>query len=273
LTKPAVEMPANNKTRIGWRDGSTVSGTFQRLTADALELLPVWSESPVTISLERAREIQFPEPSNAVVKGSDHLVGNGFSLHGNLKTMGSTVPGDELLGWQAPGAAHPVPFAEGIEGNVIRHPFSASVPSSIGTIGRGRLYLTNGEVLVGTVVSMTSEKVTFLSPISGQVSVPSEAIRAVDIGAAGRILNGFSDAEWEEIEDFEDEIVLEEDSVLIRGGGFGNPSLLLGDRISFDAEWAESYGAITIRLFADGAETGSPSTDLIIAAQGNRLFV
>jgi len=267
----AVPNPAK-LTRIAWFGGATISGDFQQVDGSALSLRPAWSEKPVSVGLGNAREIRFPESKGAPLAGNDSLSGEGFAIGGTAKILGND-PKQSLVGWLPPGASEPVPFAEKIEATITRGPHPTAEPKMASIIGQGRVFLTNREILSGSLISITKDTVHFKSRVTGQIAIPSSQVEAVDIGSAGRVLEGFGDSEWEEIEDYEEEVTVTKEKVHLKGGSFGNPSLLLGDRVHFTAEWLKSYGAMTLRFFADGPDEGSPSTDIIIAAQGSRLFV
>ncbi|MEX2579258.1 MAG: TlpA disulfide reductase family protein [Verrucomicrobiales bacterium] len=261
-----------NSTRIAWFGGSTASGDFERVGPEELVLSPSWSEEPVRVVLADAKEVRFPEVAAAAEKGTDLLTGRGFSLRGTTKAIGNGNS-DSLIGWRAPGSSKATPLADGFEATINRDPHPATAGDLPGIIGRARLYLVNDEVLVGDLISIEPERVRFSSPITGRIEVATGQIRAIDIGSAGRVLTGFRDSQWEEIEDSEDEVTSTPETVNFTGGSFGNPSLLLGDRIHFDAEWKKSYGAMTLKLFAASPQANTPSTDIIIASQGNRLFI
>lgn len=267
--RPEESRDSGETTRAAWFGGTTVSGELLGLAPSTVTLSPSWSDEPVQVSLANAREIRFPETPGFAPRSRDRLEGEGFALRGTLRPLTESTD-SRLLGWEAPGADQPVPLAEGAEASATRGAFGAT---GVNPIGQGRVYLTNHEVLAGSIVSMTTELVYFNSRVTGVREIPTEHILAVDIGGAGRVLEGFGDSEWEEVESSEEQVAVEGDTVTLRDGSFGNPSLLVGDRVRFRTQWEESYGAVTLRLFADGAETGSPSTDIILAAQGNRLFV
>lgn len=260
------------KSRIAWHDGSSISGRFSELSDEAIALEAEWSSGPLNLNLKNAKEIRFPDETIAPIEGTDQLEGEGYTLRGAILPLAQKA-GQSLIGWLPPGAESPVPFSENASAKVTRFPHASANPDLTSLIGQARLYLRNDEILVGSLISIGNDEVAFTSRITGPIKVPASHIRAVDIGSSGRLLDGFADLEWEEIEDEEDEVVLTRDSATIRGGGFGNPSLVLGDRIHFSAQWKQTYGAITLKLFTNGSDENSPSTDLIIAAQGNRLFV
>ncbi|MEM1441094.1 MAG: TlpA disulfide reductase family protein, partial [Verrucomicrobiota bacterium] len=261
-----------SSTRMAWQDGSNVSGKLESLGFGETTLLAEWSREPLQLKLDAAKEIRFPEPENAIIAGSDVLSGEGFELHGAAQALQSNE-GPSLIGWLPPGATDPVPFAEGIEAKVTRFPHATSNPSLTSVIGQARLHLVNGEVLVGSLVSVDEEEIRFKSRITGDITLPSNQLSAIDLGSSGRVLEGFEDPEWEIVDAEADSVELSRDTEVLRAGGFGNPSLILGDRIHFSAKWKQTYGAVTLRLFTQGSDENSPSTDLIVAAQGNRLFV
>jgi thiol-disulfide isomerase/thioredoxin len=266
--------PPASLTRIAWSSGSSLSGRFVRLNADEITLQPDWSPAPIESALPGAREIRFPENAEPLSGGSDRLLVSGMSLRGHVRLAEAGESGDApLLAWQPPGAERAVPFAGDASIEITRGAFGGNESDPPATLGQARLYLDTDEILTGTLVSIEPEKILFESRITGRIEVDPVKVRAIDIGTAGRVLAGFRDPEWEEIEATEDEITLTPEAATLRGGTLGNPSILLGDRIRFQADWQETYGAMTLRLFASGPDASHPSTDVIIAAQGNRLFI
>lgn len=259
-------------TRVAWFAGSTTSGDFQRIGANELVIKPDWASQPVRVTLDDAKELRFPEFKAPIHKGNDKLVGRDLSLRGSVKALQEDAT-STLIGWKVPGAKSATPLAKEAEVEITRDPYPATKGDLTAIIGRARIYLVNGEVLVGDLISIKPDVVVANSPVTGRIEILANRIRAIDIGSAGRVLTGFRDPEWEEIEETEDDVVSTPDKVNLKGGSFGNPSLLLGDSIKFDAEWKRSYGAMTLRLFASSPQDNTPSTDIIIAAQGNRLFI
>ncbi len=274
-----VRPGAAPATRIAWETGTSISGAFLGIDPASLKIQPPWTGSPVAASLAGARELRFADGAAVPRTGRDTLaIDDKLSLLGTLRLSDGSLDigtdsGSGLLAWQPPGAASPSAFASGCALSVVRSPLPAGDAEAPVALGQARLYLETDEILVGSLVSFSEDTVVFESRTTGQVDVPAARVRAVDIGTAGRVLEGFRDPEWEINEDKPGEVVIEPDTATMKSGSFGNPSLLLGDRIRFDAEWRESYGAMTMRLFAAGPDSGSPSIDIIVAAQGNRLFV
>lgn len=264
-TRPETE------TRIAWYSGPTVSGEFLALNGKQLTLEPEWSSDPVETNLVDAKEIRFPPASVPVNTGTDLLTGIGFSLRGVARTADGNQFPQSLVAWEAPGAIEAVPLADAVEATIERSKFPANRAQPPASIGRARLFLRNDEILTGDLVSLTKETIYFNSPITGALEIPTTDVRAIDIGTAGRVLEGFNDSEWEEVEEADDEVVMEGESTTFTGGSFGNPSILLGDRLYFDAYWKRSSGSMTLKFFTSSAEAAS--NNIVILAQGSRLFV
>ncbi len=265
---------AEQTTRVAWPSGTTICGQFVRLGPGSLELRPRWTESAVVASLVGSREIRFPENPEPLLTGTDVLTLGSLTLRGSVRLAPPAGPSTgALLSWQPPGAIAAVPFAPQADLTILRSPYTDAEADSQVSLGQARLYLNSEEVIAGEWISLDQEKVVFESRITGRVEIPVREARALDTGLSGRVLEGFRDPAWEENEEATEDVVLTPETATLRKGGFGNPSLLLGDRIRFDADWQESYGAMTLRLFASGPDAGNPSTDVIIAAQGNRLFI
>lgn len=259
-------------THVAWNDGSSASGKLLRMDGGEAEFHPEWSETPVTVKMEKIRRIQFPRYDAPLDEPGDVLRVPGrssASLKGTLELGGNGTPPSSLLAWRPPGAENASPLAEGVHGEALRHSF----PSHLPVARQSRLHLVNGEILVGSLVSLDAEAVRFESPVTGPVRVPQEAVRALDLAGKNLVLRGFSDPGWRvQGEDGEKGRIRGDELTLQESGGAGHPQLLLGDRVRFTGRWKQSYGAMTLRLFASSGDPSTPSADFILAAQGNRIL-
>jgi len=271
---PGTVFPEpSSSTRIAWHTGTTLSGRFLQISPGELTLAPPWAAEPVVAQLDGAREVRFPENTEPLEVATDTLTAPGISLRGTMRLAAAGSTGPALLSWLPSGALAAVPLTQEEAITISRSPLAEEVAGQQVSISEARLYLRDDEVLTGRLLAVTPEKVSFESRITGRIEVSAIHLRALDTGTAGRVLQGFKDSEWEEIEEVEDQVVLTGDKATLKGGSFGNPSILLGDRVRFNAEWTESYGAMTLRFFTSGPDNSTASTDIILAAQGNRLFL
>jgi len=268
-TSPALE---ESTSHVAWYSGTTISGQFCNVNSSQLYLHPSWSEDPVPLMLTYAKEIQFPKSQAPLEPAVDHLVAENLSLYGTVSVL-HEARSPNLLGWQPPGADAPIPFADKTWASITRPARLATSAGIASSIGQARLFLINDEILSGELISIETNLVNFTSRATGQIAISSDLIRAIDIGSAGRLLDGFGDSEWETFEEEEGQVSLTKETVTLSGGGFGNPSILLGDVIEFDAKWQQSHGSFTIRLFAESEAPETPSTDIVVAAQGSRIYI
>ncbi|MEM7699488.1 MAG: TlpA disulfide reductase family protein, partial [Verrucomicrobiota bacterium] len=271
------EMGANLDPENGpgihlvWFAGTSVSGELRRLRNGGLSIQPSWSKDALLTNLVAAKEIRFGQPDRRFDPAPDRLEIGDVITRGSLRPVDPIEEGQASFGWLAPGARSPVPFSDGIEATVTRDAYGSTPPNR--TVGRARIHLINNETLAGEVISIDKDFVRFSSRFTGEIDIPQTHVRALDIDTAGRIMRGFQDHAWETYEVDENDIDLGEDRVVMKSGGFGNGSLLLGDKITFRAEWKDTYGAITLRLFGSDEQETTPATDLVLATQGNRVFV
>jgi thiol-disulfide isomerase/thioredoxin len=261
-----------SSTRIAWHSGTSLSGNLVSLGPDKLKVSPPWSSEPVDTSLAGAREVRFPEKSEPLDFASDTLSTGSTVIRGTMRLANGGDSGG-LIAWQPSGALAAVPISQSARVTIKRGPAGEVDMISPGTLSQARLYLENNEILSGTLVSVTPDEIEFESRITGKVKLPASRFRAVDTGTAGRLLEGFGDPEWEKVEEVEGEVLMTPTLVTLKGGRFGNPSILLGDRVHLEATWKDGNGAMTVRLFAAGPDDSAASTDIIIASQGDRLFI
>jgi len=264
--------PRTDITKVAWHSGTTVSGDFCSVEKNCLTLKTEWSERPLALQLNHAKEIQFPQTKVPLEPSADRLIAENLSLFGTVRVLPKAI-GNTLLGWQPPGADAPIPLAGKSAASMTRRAHSADRTDNGSSIGQARLFLTNDELLSGELISIRGGKIDFTSRATGRITISPDLIRAIDIGRAGRILRGFSDPEWEVFEETEEQVDLKKESATLTGGSFGNSSILLGDVLCFDAKWKQSTGSFTLRLFSESEAPDSPSTDIVVAAQGSRLYI
>ena len=111
LPSPAPPQPDPQVTHVAWYSGTNVSGEFKSVDQNRLSLHPGWSDEPIALKLDHAKEIQFPESTTPPEPAVDHLTADNLSLYGTVKVLPKTV-GESLLGWQPAGASEPIPFSE-----------------------------------------------------------------------------------------------------------------------------------------------------------------
>lgn len=289
------EISETPLSRLSWYDGGIISCEVVSISHDTVRVNPTWLGKEFTAELKDAKSLHFPESNDPVIQPSDRIK-SGALLIGGALTPGNQGASNTLLSWKPIGSENASPMAESRTVEITREAY----PGATEVVGDARIYLTNDEVIAGKLVSINDKEVEFSSYLTGPVKIPYAKVRAVDIEGAGLVPNGFIDKGWEilppsendeedeleptdlidgieldEIEDAEEvkDITMSDDKVVLRKGGFGHMNLLVGDRIRFHTKWESNYGVFTLRLFCSDFSRDSPSTDLLIGAQGSRILV
>jgi thiol-disulfide isomerase/thioredoxin len=128
------------------------------------------------------------------------------------------------------------------------------------------------------VLSWSAKEVVLRSLISvdGQASrLPVEQVRALELPGEGLKPRGFEDPGWVAVRGGGKGVKLDRAAgkvVLAPGSMFGHGSFLQGRRLTFQVGSSESYGAIRVRLFADGLQEKSAHLALLIMRSGNTVY-
>ncbi len=275
LPKPAELVKAKSQSHVAWHDGSTVSGALEEISDGSVRIKPIWSGQSLDAVLEDASQLIFPTSEKEIQYADQKISTSGISLLGKVET----APGDGTkenqgsLAWRPVGSLNASVLNDGARASITHSSHASNLGAS--DIGEARLFLTNGEILSGTLLSVQTQSVNFTSANTGEISIPTSKVNAVDMTAAGKVLKDFADKDWEAHSATEDGkgITMAKDRVVLRKGTFGHPSILAGDLIRFRGTWKNSHGSITLRLFAADRDRGSPSVDVVFAAQGKQMFV
>ncbi len=173
---------------------------------------PSWPPSRV-----HASSVSRRTPNSSPAR-TPHRRGPDAPRHGSTRPTGSRrTPRPPRLATR-PGAIAAVPFSTGADLTIVRSPYADADAEPPVALDQARLYLRNEEILAGELVSFDTEKVVFQSGITGRVEVPAKEVRAIDTGTSGRILEGFRDPEWEEIEEAAEDVTITPESATLRGG-------------------------------------------------------
>ncbi len=160
--KATIPAP-HGSTRIACLSGTTLSGDFLQIGSGEFKIAPPWSSAPVSVKLDDAREIRFPENVEPLGIAYDHLSAAGVSIKGTMRLASTGATGGNLFAWQAPGAITPVPLDNTIKLSITRSPLTdrGTIPQS--SLAQARVYLNDDEILTGRLISVSPEKIQFES--------------------------------------------------------------------------------------------------------------
>src|SRR5690606_10184705 len=131
-----------------------------------------------------------------------------ISLRGTMRPADAGSTGAALLTWQPAGALAAVPLEPRENITITRSPLDDEISGQQVSLSQARVYLSDDEILAGRLLSVSPAKTLCQSRVTGRIEIPATHLRALDTGMAGRILEGFKDSEWEEIEEIPDQVVV-----------------------------------------------------------------
>jgi len=273
---PVAKVEPDKTSLIGWYDGMTLRGEMQSINDLTVVFQPEWSKSPIEAKLHRARQIKFPELPKSTELAGAKIIASGLSLQGELRVGNNSKPPGSLIAWQPVGSENSSLFAEGnAPTRIVRINYPAK--DRIADRDDARLFLSNNEILSGELISIEEKSVRFSSKTTGEIEIPGEKIRAIDLENKDQILRGFEDQGWRAFAEKDNEKGVEQtkDKIILDGGTFGHPTIMVGDYIRFRCDWkgSNNYVALTVRLFSADNKPNTPSFDVVLAMQKDQLFV
>ncbi|MEM8953919.1 MAG: TlpA disulfide reductase family protein [Verrucomicrobiota bacterium] len=244
-----------------WLAGNLVAGDSQGVSVQTdFSAKPVRSsvDDLARIELKMQKGEEAPEPIPFAER--DRLIAAGKTLQGRLVTGGAG------LEWRPMGATRAVRLRDLDSVEFTR----AIAPGGPGIGADSLLYLKSGDIVPGELRSVSESVVEFESALVERREYPAEEVSAVQFVAAEVEMEGFGDDAWERMRGTTDAIELEGDKLVLKpGGSFGHPAMLQGDQIKFNFGGdRQSYAAMRVRLFCNGTDVESPSTNLVFGRYG-----
>lgn len=266
FTPPAQVSPA---TRIEYDDGTLVSGDLKSIKSD-LVTMQTLSGGLVTTHLtgvariRMAESTQAPAQADTPVEQMQRLVVGGQSLAGSL--VGT---GDEAPRWLAVGAVKEVAF------QTDRGIYDVIWPQSdVAEMSPSVFVLRQGQLLPGTLTSVTGAGVEMKSPFVAARKIPATELHAILFRDKEKTRpRGLDDSRWKVIKGGAGDAVIANGTLTLKNRAtYGHPSILSGDELRFTFNTPESYGAMAVELFKDGAESSAKAGTLHLMRSGNQFW-
>ena len=256
-------------------DGSFFRGQMVSGDADGVRVKTVMDEAPWEVAMAGVKRLQWvvPEPMEGPATGK---VGQ-FDLweRGKVMTRGRWEPGAGMVPrWRVDGGDVAVPI-QGSGEWVIRR--STAVGSN-GAMLPGLAHLDTGEMVPAEVVSWSEKGAVVRSLVAedgGASRLPAERVIALELAGPGLKARGLEDPGWVVVRGGEKGAKLDRAAGRVEmesGSLVGHGSFLQGSQLSFKVESDESYGALRVRLFADGLQEKSANLALLIMRSGNTVY-
>lgn len=257
-------------TRIEYDDGTLVSGDLKSIQADRVTMQTL-SGGVITTHLSGVARIRLAEAAHPAVDPEppleqlQRLVVGGQSLAGRL--VGSQ---DQTPRWLASGAVHEVAFQEGKGMYDILWPQTAGLEKMSPAV----FILRQGQLLPGTLKSVTEAGVDMESPFVAAKRIPASELHAIMFRDEEKSRpRGLDDSRWKTVRGTATDVTLTGGTLTLKNrAAYAHPSILSGDELRFTFHTPENYGAMAVELFKDSAESNGQAGTLHLMRSGNQFW-
>ncbi|MEZ5385897.1 MAG: TlpA disulfide reductase family protein [Prosthecobacter sp.] len=258
---------ADAEVEVWFTDGEWVKGSLQHVRKETATLTTAWSQAPVACKITRLQRLAFmhdaDEATEETLDDFDTLTINGRTLHGTLDAGGGPQPH-----WRPVGGLNAIAMSGGGDMEIVRS--TKGIPEGLNC--EALIYLRGGDVLPGRLRAIDSRRIDVESDLAELKELPPEKLFAVQFGGEALNLDGFEDKGWSRVRGAEDMVKRKgKDGLEFEpGGSWGHPSFMQVNEISFNLQ-SSGFNALRVRLFCDGMNEKSASTNLLFGYTGSEV--
>lgn len=255
-------------TGLWFADGGFIEGSLRGIEKGVAIVHTRFADGPVSAQLDALRrmDLQLKRAGEPSLDAYDKLSTGGAFLHGTLEATGRTNPN-----WLLIGAVKSVCINHQREMEIIRHqPVDGKYPRS-----PALFFLSTGDVLPGTLQQVAGDTLEIESPLSAMRRLPVALLHGVQFAVKEVNPDGFADPRWRVMRgDAKSVRVRGSELSLEPGTAYGHPGILQADEVSFSLGYDSGAGmsALRLKMFTNGSDTASPSTNLLFANYGSQVY-
>jgi thiol-disulfide isomerase/thioredoxin len=276
--KPVVRVegcPLEESLIVRGLDGSCFKGRIMDGSTDSVRIKTVMEDKPWEVSMKGVAELKWVALEPFAGAETDEMEAFDQWERGKLVTRGQWVPGEGgSPRWRVDGGDRAVPIRITDKWTIRR----SVLGGTEGVMLPGLAHLDSGEIVPAEVVSWTEEEVKLRSLIAAEEEtsrLPAEKVRALELAGEGLKVSGFQDPGWVMVREGEKGAKMDrvKGKVELSSGSLvGHGSFMQGTKLSFKVGSSQSYGALRVRLFADGLGEKSASLTLLVMRSGNTVY-
>ncbi|MFN0079527.1 MAG: TlpA family protein disulfide reductase [Prosthecobacter sp.] len=256
-------------TEMWFADGEWISGLLMHMRNEVATMKTGWCKDPVSFKFGEARRLDLrenkPGPKSPELATLDVLTlgENKKALHGTLDGGGENQPR-----WRVAGGLNSVAMISAGSFEITR----AVAAQPEGIRSEALFYLNNGDVVPGTLRAIDAKQVDLDSEVVAVKHLPADKLQAIQFGGAALNLNGFEDPGWRRVRGGPDLVKLNGKNALDfqPGGSWGHPAFMQVNEIKFTLV-NNGFSALRVRLFCDGVDAVSKSTNLLFGHMGSEV--
>jgi thiol-disulfide isomerase/thioredoxin len=255
-------------TGLWFADGGYIEGSLREIKNNEARVQTRFSDAPVHARLDTLKkiELQLKPADEKPLAQMDRLSTGKSFLHGTMDATGGGNPS-----WTPIGARKPVTINPQSEMEITRRPPpDGRLPRS-----PALFYLSSGDILPGVLKSATDAVLNIESPLFESKTLPVAVLHGVQFDTREVNPQGFADPGWRVVRGDAKLVKMMPENVIIQpGGALGHPALLQADEMKFALHYDNNSGmtAVRVRLFCNGTDASSPSTNLLFANYGSQVY-
>jgi thiol-disulfide isomerase/thioredoxin len=239
---------------LGWKEG------FATMRSTA-------SDEVLRVSLDGLTKANLPGMTLGIVQDGSPFEKQDEVASGSSHLHGSLAPGDgAALRWRVPGMGDPATLVNLDDLRIRRADDEVSPVSPL-------FFLKNGEVLHGTLESMSANQVGVKGGCAPRFQLRGEWMRAIQFSGVASKLAGFSDADWSVLRGDPSSLARSEQSVVLRDGVvLSHPAILQGNQPGFALLPPKTMTVMRVRLFCTGNDANpGNATTLLFRSFGSEI--
>jgi thiol-disulfide isomerase/thioredoxin len=256
------------KTRIEYDDGTLISGDLKSVRGELATV--VAGGRQLTTHLAGVSRILLAETKASSISAEPALETMQRLVVGSQSLAGSLIgEGDSTPRWLATGSSKPVTLRPNLGVYDIVWPETTAVDPS-----PALFVLEHGQLLPGRLRAITDGDVELDSPFVDAKKVAASELHAVLFRDEESMRpRGLEESRWKLTKGKPEDAVLNDGTLTLRNrASYGHPSILTGDEVRFTFHVPETYGAMAVELFKDGAAAGSKAATLHMMRSGNQFW-
>ncbi len=286
LSHKKTEAPKGTNAILRFQDGATLAGKLLSVADGKIKLQSGFSNQPVISAIAGIAEIRFPTSSdnkNKAKPTSNHKL---ITVKGPVR--GQLVPGtgkpDDVIRWQPAGFKQGFPLAN-TDAKIVLSDDSISSAKDGKKAWPDKIYFTNKDTMPCRVLS-TNEKEVVFDSFAGNVRVPHDAVKAVELSTLGSSAAvPCQDDAWHFSEEAQ-RIVIEKDTaaavepiseneIAIRARGrFGHSNLATLGMLKFNLNWKKRcLATLEVRQFVRNPTASNNGVGAMIRMWDNCVIV
>lgn len=238
---------------LNYSDGGRMTGRIIEIKDGVVTWKAAYSKQPISVKLKdavRLTNLNSQPPSEASRNLVDELKTSVGVLNGSVHLPEQPT---DTIQWKFPGGIKPVSLSANAEAVITRQLNESNLPVDR-EVFRDQIFLTNSDAFPCVVESIDEEFVYLTSPWTDAKKVSVKHVKAIEFSVSGQAISqGFGANGWKVLSQNQAAVKITDDKLeVLEAVTVGHLSVIKGDQITFDMEWAEgSRPSVLVTMMAE----------------------